>query len=439
MDILQYILALLVTLGILITFHEFGHFIIARWCGVKVLRFSVGFGRPLWSRTDSKGTEFALAAIPLGGYVKMLDEREGPVPDAELSQAFSRQPPWRRIAIAFGGPLANFLLAIVVYWALFVAGTTEPVPIVGPVAAETPAWEAGLRGGEEIVAVDGNVTQSWMEINMALAGRMGDSGEIAMTVQPADGGAQRVHHLPIERWHRGADQPDLIGSLGLRPILPAVAGNVLPDGPAARAGMRDGDRILAVDGEPIESWSDWVAHIRAAPGEVLTFNIEREGRQHSLNVPIEAQSADAAVGYIGVAPLLREIRYSLPGALVPSLHETWSKTLLTLDLLKKMVQGSVSTKTLGGPILIAQVTGDSASAGLGHYLAVLALLSISLGVLNLLPIPILDGGHILFYTVEMIIRRPVPDVVQAWGVQLGLLLVVGMMILVFYNDITRLL
>jgi regulator of sigma E protease len=435
MDILQYILALLVTLGILVTFHEFGHYLIARWCGVKVLRFSVGFGRPLLMWRSKGGTEFTVAAIPLGGYVRMLDEREGDVPESELSQAFNRQPPSRRIAIALGGPVANFLLAVVVYWALFVMGTTEIVPAIDQVEPGTPAYAAGLRGGEEIVAVDGRPTASWMQVNMALAGRLGDSGEIQIEARRPGGERRAVYRLEVARWHRGAAEPDLLGSLGLRPTLPAVAGHVLPDSPAAGAGLRDGDWIRAIDGTPVRDWAEWVERIRAAPGEVLAMEVDRDGQRQTIDVAIAEQSGH---GFIGVAPLMREIRYSPLAAVGLSLRETWSKTLLTLDLLKKMVQGAVSTKTLGGPILIAQVTGDSAQAGLSHYLAVLALLSISLGVLNLLPIPILDGGHILFYTTEMIIGRPVPERMQVWGVQIGLLLVAGLMVMVFYNDITRL-
>jgi regulator of sigma E protease len=436
MDIVQYILALLVTLGILVTFHEFGHFVIARWCGVRVLRFSVGFGPPLWMRRDRRGTEYAVAAIPLGGYVKMLDEREGNVPEAELSEAFNHQPPWRRIAIALGGPAANFLLAVVVYWVFFVVGTTEIVPMVDQVEPGTPAYQAGLRGGEEIIAVDGTETASWMQINMALAARLGDTGRLQLASRLPGGERQQVHEIPIQRWHRGVGEPDLLGSLGLRPVLPAVAGDILPDSPAERAGLQQNDRILAVDGESVRDWMEWVSHIRAAPGQDLAMEIERGGVRQTVSVRVGEQADD--VGYIGVTPLMRDISYSPLRAVQASLRETWSKTLLTLDLLKKMVQGAVSTKTLGGPILIAQVTGDSAQAGLAQYLAVLALLSISLGVLNLLPIPILDGGHILFYTAEMIIGRPIPERVQVWGVQLGLLLVVGLMIMVFYNDIMRL-
>jgi regulator of sigma E protease len=436
MDILQYILALLVTLGILVTFHEFGHYLIARLCGVQVLRFSVGFGRPLVSWFDRRGTEWAIAAIPLGGYVKMLDEREGPVPEAERRRAFNAQSPSRRIAIALGGPVANFLLAIIVYWVFFVVGTTEPVPAVGAVAPDTPAYAAGMRGGEEIVAIDGQPTPSWIEVSMALAARLGDTGTVTLETRRFGGEQRHRHVLTINNWHRGEAQPDLLGSLGLRPSLPAVAGEVLPDSPASTAGLQPGDRIVAIDGEPVADWIDWVQRIRAAPGQQLAMEVERDGGVQVLPVTIGVQSGD--VGYIGVAPLMREIRYSPLDAIGRALRETWSKTVLTLDLLKKMVQGAVSTKTLGGPIMIAQVTGDSAQAGIAQYLGVLALLSISLGVLNLLPIPILDGGHILFYTAELVIGKPIPERVQIWGVQIGLLLVVGLMVMVFYNDITRL-
>jgi regulator of sigma E protease len=441
MQIVQYVFALIVTLGVLVTVHELGHFLVARWSGAKVVRFSIGFGPSLFSRFDRRGTEFVVAAIPIGGYVKILDEREGEVAPHEVAKTFNRLSPTWRIAFALGGPVANFLLAIAIYWALFVAGSTDVVPIIDEPSPETPAFAAGLRGGDEIVSVDGAPTQSWAEISMALASRLGDSGSIS--IESREPGADRTdqHRMVIANWQRGADEPELFRSLGMVPTLTPILGTILDDGPAKAAGLQTWDRVLSVDGKPIEQWGDWVDVLRASPGKSLTIEFERDGmRDTVLLTPSERTGADGnPYGYVGVAPLMREVKYGVFAAIPMSLHETASKTMMTLDLMKKMVTGLVSTRNLSGPITIAKVAGDSArSGGWESFLRVLALLSISLGVLNLLPIPILDGGHIMFCLAEIVIRKPVPDRVQAWGMQIGLAIVGGMMLLAFYNDITRL-
>lgn len=442
-EFLQYPLALLVTLGVLVTFHELGHFVVARWSGVRVLRFSVGFGKPIWSRFDRHGTEFAIAAIPLGGYVRMLDEREPGVVEAERRPgdvSHTDLSVWWRIAIAAAGPLANFLLAAVVYWFLFVVGTTTVAPMLGSVPADTPAANAGLEPGEEIVAVDGEATRSWQEVAMALAARLGETGEIVLTTRNPGAAQTREARLPVGDWHRGVDEPDLLGSLGIEPGLPAVLGRILPDSPAERAGLQPFDAVLAVDGEPVADWSEWVEAVQQAPERALQVSLRRDGRPLTLTVRPQAQSAGdgSRMGYVGVAPHMNEIRHGLLGAIPRGLSETWDKTALTLGLLKKMVTGDVSMKNLSGPITIAKVAGDSARSGWRYFLGVLALLSISLGVLNLMPIPILDGGHILFYAVEAVTGRPVPEHAQAVGTQIGLFMVAGLMILALYNDISRL-
>ena len=441
-DVLLYPLALIVTLGVLVTFHELGHFVVARLSGVRVVRFSVGFGKPIWSKFDSRGTEFAVAAIPLGGYVRMLDEREPGVVKFEPRPgdvSYNDLSVWWRIAIASAGPLANFLLAIIVYWAVFVVGTVTPVPMLGAVPEASPAAEAGLVAGEEIVAVDGDLTRSWQEVNMALAGRLGDTGEIVLSTRVPGAAEVSDARLAVRDWHQGVDEPDLLGSLGLEPALPALVGEVLPDGPAARAGLERLDRVVAVDGKPVESWIEWVQIVQQAPGRALSVEVERDGQRMTFTLRPEAQQAGASeIGYVGVAPYTNDIRYGAFEAVPRSMAETWDKTALTLGLLKKMVTGDVSMKNLSGPITIAKVAGDSARSGWRFYLSVLALLSISLGVLNLLPIPILDGGHILFCAAEAATGRPVSERTQAVGTQIGLFLVAGLMILALYNDIARL-
>jgi regulator of sigma E protease len=441
-EFLQYPLALLVTLGVLVTFHELGHYVVARWSGVRIVRFSVGFGRPIWSRMDRHGTEWAVAAIPLGGYVRMLDEREPGTVEAEARPgdvSYNDLSVGWRAAIAAAGPLANFLLAVVVYWFLFVVGNTTIAPMLGSVPEGSPADRAGLTPGLEIVSVDGESARSWQQVTMALAGRLGDSGAIELGVRrPGADTADRAS-LAIDDWHRGVDEPDLLESLGIEPALPPVLGDILPDSPAERAGLRRYDRVVAVDGEPQESWSDWVDTVQAAPERSLTVTVDRDGRRLDLTVRPEARDAGAgSTGYVGVAPHLNEIRYGPLAALPMGVAEMWDKTALTLGLLKKMVTGDVSMKNLSGPITIAKVAGDSARSGWTYFLGVLALLSISLGVLNLLPIPILDGGHLLFCAAEAATGRPVSERVQILGTQIGLFLVAGLMVLALYNDISRL-
>ena len=440
MQIMQYVLALIGTLAVLVTVHELGHFLVARIAGAKVVRFSIGFGPVLFSRFDRRGTEYALAAVPLGGYVRILDEREGDVAPEDADKTFNRLSPWWRIAFALGGPVANFLLAIVLYWGLFVAGTTDVIPIIAEPAADTPAFLAGLRGGEEIVSVDKAQTQSWAEVSMALAARLGDSGVIAVESRQPGATAVTAHRLTIADWQRGVDEPELFRSLGLVPTLPAIFGTVLEDGPAYTAGLRSWDRVVAVDGQPIAQWADWVDLVRKSADQDLTIDIERDSAPQRIVLKPASRAADDGnhYGYVGVAPLFREVEYGAFAAIPMGLRETASKTVMTLDLMKKMVTGLVSARNLSGPITIAKVAGDSARSGWESFLRVLALLSISLGVLNLLPIPILDGGHVMFCLAEIVIRRPVPDRVQAWGMQIGIALVGCMMLLAFYNDLTRL-
>ena len=442
MDFLLYPLALIVTLGVLVTFHELGHFVLARRSGVRVVRFSVGFGRPIWMRRDRHGTEFVIALIPLGGYVRMLDEREpGAIEVARRpgDVSFNDLSVWWRMAIAFGGPVANFILAVVVYWVLFVAGTTTLAPMLGAPAEDSPVALAGIPAGWEVAAVDGTLTPGWQQVTMALAGRLGDSGSIALDVRRPGSSLEQRYELSISNWHRGEDEPDLLASLGIEPALPPVIGEVLPDGPASRAGFRTWDRVMAVDGEGIDTWAQWVEAVQQAPERTLRVAVDRDGSIVELAVLPDARSADETqIGYVGLAPYTNEIRYGPIEAVARSLHETGDKTLLTLGLLRKMVTGDVSMKNLSGPITIAKVAGDSARSGWRFFFSVLALLSISLGVLNLLPIPILDGGHILFCAIEAATGRPVSESAQAIGTQVGLFLVAGLMILALYNDISRL-
>ena len=440
MAILQMILSLLVTLGILVTVHELGHFIVARYCGVRVLRFSVGMGPVLFSRRDRSDTEFAISALPIGGYVRMLDDADGAAARAAPEETLSSKTPLQRIAIALGGPIANFLLAIAVYWLVFVTGHSGFAPVTAEAPAGSPAAQAGMVAELEIIAVDGRDTQTWQAVNLALVERLGETGSIRLDARLLDGGSVRRYELPIERWLVDAEEPDTLGALGLVPGFPVVLGKVLADGAAQRAGFKVGDRVLAVDGVEVDRWSDWLEIVKQAPGERLTVDVRREGRAHTLTLVPDVVEDDEGgqYGYVGTGALHRTMRLSALDALPRAIEETWAKTALTLDILKKMVVGMVSTRNLSGPITIAKVAGDSAESGVETFLKFLALLSVSLGVLNLLPIPVLDGGHVLFHIVELVKGSPVPERVQVMGVQVGIFIVASMMLLAFYNDLTRL-
>jgi regulator of sigma E protease len=477
-EFVQTVLALIVTISILVTIHEFGHYWVARLCNVHVLRFSVGFGKPFFMRRGPapdyapgevldedgnplpiqtrsneplEGTEFAIAAIPLGGYVKMLDEREGYVPDDQLHLAFNRKSVWQRIAIVSAGPIANFLLAIAAYWLLFVSGVTGIVPLLGDISAESRAGQAGLKAGQEIVAVDGVDARTWSEVNMRLFERLGESGEIVFTVREAGSyDALSDYAVPIEDWLSDQDEPAPARDLGLTlhaPEIPAVIGGVTDDGRAKAAGLAPGDQVMRAGGEPVSDWNQLVDIIQAHPETNLQLVVQRGDSEQTLNITPAAIERDGrSVGFIGAsvetvtfpAEMQREITYPIYYAWIPALEKTWEVTAFTLESIKKMIVGAISPKNLSGPITIAQVANATAESGLESFIGFIALLSISLGVINLLPIPVLDGGHLLYYFIELVAGRPVPERVQVWGLQAGMFLIMSIMILAFYNDLTRL-
>ncbi|WP_282345853.1 sigma E protease regulator RseP [Pseudomonas sp. PS01301] len=449
MSALYMIIGTLVALGVLVTFHEFGHFWVARRCGVKVLRFSVGFGTPLLRWHDRQGTEFVVAAIPLGGYVKMLDEREGEVPVDQADQSFNRKSVRQRIAIVAAGPAANFLLALVFFWLLAMLGTQQLKPVVGSVEPGSIAATAGLMAGEEIVAVDGESTAGWAAVNLQMVRRLGETGSLQLTVREPGSGAETTRSLALSQWLQGSEEPDPIRSLGIRPWRPAlepILAELDPNGPAQSAGLRNGDRLLALDGQPLGDWQQVVDLVRQRPDSRIVLRVERDNAQLDVPVNLVSKGEGKATGYLGagVKPvewppqMLREVSYGPLDAVVEGARRTWTMSVLTLDSLKKMLFGELSVKNLSGPITIAKVAGASAQSGFGDFLNFLAYLSISLGVLNLLPIPVLDGGHLLFYLIEWVRGRPVSDRVQGWGIQIGISLVVGVMLLALINDLGRL-
>jgi len=449
MQIIQTLLALALTLGILVTLHEYGHFWVARRCGVKVLRFSVGFGKPLFSWYDRHGTEFAIAAIPLGGYVKMLDEREGPVPEELRDQAFTAKPPSRRIAIAAAGPIANFLFAIFAYWVLGVVGVTHIAPIVGDVVEKSVAERVGLQNGMELHAVDGHRVSSWRDVNMRILERAGEQGEITLDV--SSGGAKGVVSGELGGWGLSEDTPNPLAEFGItpwRPDVPAILGQISDGGAAQAAGLQAGDRILAVNDLPVSDWFDLVEFIRDAPEQTLALTVERAGSERAMQITPGAKKLDngETIGFVGAGveavswpdSVMRDVRYGPLAAIPIALDETWADTRLTLVAIKKMVTGLLSPSNLSGPITIARVAEASVSSGFEDFVRFLAYLSVSLGILNLLPVPVLDGGHIVYYTIEAIRRKPLSDETQALGLRIGMAMILTLMVFALYNDLMRL-
>ncbi len=444
--------AFVFALGILIVVHEYGHYLIARWCGVKVLRFSVGFGKALITRRRGPdNTEWTLAAFPLGGYVKMLDEREAPVEPHELHRAFNRQPVGKRFAIVLAGPVANFLLAIALYWGLYSYGTQELRPLLGKPVAQSVAERAGFADGELVTAVAGQKTETWQELRWQLLQHALDKAPVKIEVVNARNELSE-RSLDLSDVSTENLEGDLLSQLGLRlfrPDLPAIIGKLSADGVAERAGLVVGDRLTVVDGKPIEHWMDVVTAIRAAADREIEIEFRRADETRSARLtPTEVEENGRRIGRIGIGPqetdfdrsrLMTTVSYSLIDALSKAVHTTWETSTFSLSILGRMVTGDVSWKNLSGPVTIADYAGQSARLGLTYYLKFLALISISLGVLNLLPIPILDGGHLMYYIVEIIKGGPVSEKVMEIGQQIGLALLVMLMAFAFYNDINRLL
>jgi regulator of sigma E protease len=455
------IIALLVTLGILVTIHEFGHFWVARRCGVKVLRFSIGFGKAVKTWHGKDGTEYVIAPIPLGGYVKMLGQEDtradagSSVAEEDRHMAFNFKPLWQRFAIVAAGPLANFLLAIFVFWLINVTyGLKGIAPVLAGVTADSPAFEAGLRAGDEIVAVDGVRTDIWQQVTMQLLNRLGETGELTISAIPAGMNDVYDFTIPLINWEARTAEPNPMGSLGLVQYeIPPVIDSLVDGGRAQQSGMLPGDLVVSANGQSVSGWGSWVEIVRQSPELPLDVVVQRGTASVELIVVPEMLIVDGSnvIGSIGArvqpydlfgnlpAEMRREVSYNPITAIGPALKETWDKSVFVLDSIKKMIIGLISVKNINGPITIAQVAGETASYGLEVYLGFLAILSISLGVLNLLPIPVLDGGHLLYYTIEAIIRRPVPERIQLVGLQLGLLIIGGIMMLAIYNDVSRLL
>ncbi len=445
MDVLWSIAGFLVAIGVLVAFHEFGHYWVARRCGVKVLRFSIGFGKPLLTRRAADGTEWVLSAIPLGGYVKMLDSREGEVADAERHLAFDQQPVSRRALIVAAGPAFNFILAIAFYWLIFVVGVEGMRPVIAAPAEASIAARADLQAGDEIVRLGGREIPTWEVLHTELIDQALDGNPVLLDVRTANGDQRQV---TLALQDARIDPTHLFADLGLRPYdppIPAVLEAVMPGEAADQAGLHAGDRLLRANGEAIASWQSWALWVRERPGAIVQLDFEREGRLMTRDVIIGRIETQGRFGAsVTVSPemwqdLRAEHRRGPVDAVAAAVARTWQMSALTLKMMGRMVTGDVSVKNISGPIQIAQVAGFSAQVGVVSFLSFLAIVSISLGVLNLLPVPMLDGGHLLYYAVEAVKGSPVSDQTMEMGARVGLLMLAGLMSLAFYNDIARLL
>ena len=446
-----YLAAFTVVLGVLVVVHELGHYLAARYCGVKVLRFSLGFGRTIFQRNYGVDrTEWALALFPLGGYVKMLDEREAPVEPAELHRAFNRQSVGKRSLIVAAGPLANFVLAIFLYWAVFMHGSDELLPVLGPPPANSPAAMVGLNNGEQVRAVDGEAVATWDDLRWLLLQKAADREFVDLEVINEQQEIA-VRRLPLAAAGEQGWEGDALERLGLvfyRPKIAPRLGRLVDGGPAAQAGMRVGDLVVAVDGGAISNWPDFVMKVRDSAGRSLGVEVERDGHRFVVDVvPDMVFERGRSVGKIGVAvaeskEMRREIRvfvsYGFFEAGRKAVVETWDKSIFTLKMMGKMLTGEVSWRNLSGPVTIADYAGQSARLGLDYYLKFMALVSISLGVLNLLPIPVLDGGHLLYHMIEVVRRRPRSERAMEAGQRIGLTFLFVLMAFAFFNDINRL-
>lgn len=450
MSVLQSIFSFIVAIAILVTIHEFGHFWVARKLGVKVLRFSVGFGKPLWSKIGADETEYQVAAIPLGGYVKMADEREGNVAEEDLPRAFNRQSVWKRFAIVAAGPIANFLFAIVAFACMYMVGVNGVKPIIGKVAEDSIAMQVGIQEDDLITSINGQAVVSWQTASITMVSQALETGVIEVATT-GNNGSQDTHQIDLSDSRKLLGDEMLLDYLGIqpwRPTLDATIGALSPNGAATRAGIKTGDQVISAAGEQVADWSAYVDIIRASPDQEIEVVVRRESQTITLQVtPEGVVEQGTMVGKIGAGPKIDpnaydrvrvKEKFGFFSSIGKGVEQTWNLTTLTVRVLTKLVTGQASTKNISGPISIAEYAGVSAAIGLAAFLGFLAMISVSLGILNLLPIPILDGGHLMFYLIEMIKGSPVSAAFEAAGQRLGIAMLGGLMFLAFYNDLSRL-
>ncbi len=446
--ILWNLLFFLIALGILITIHEFGHFWVARKCQVKVERFSIGFGKALFNKKGQDGTEYTLAMIPLGGYVKMLDERVDDVPEKLKAHAFNNRPLWQRTAIVAAGPIANFLFAIFAYWLVLMIGVPSVKPVIGEVTPSSIASEAGLISQMELTEVSGIKTNNWEAVNLQFISHIGED-KMTITVKPNMHAAYNKEYvLDISQWRFDPENESALRTLGIVPFMPEITKEIamVSKGSAAdNAGMNVGDELVEINGHEINAWEDAVDHIRDNPNTTLPLTVKRQGALIDLTLTPDLQ-ATSNTGYAGIAPKIEDwpdnyqfiLQYGPLAAIPAALEKTWQMVVLTAEMVKKLITGDVAVKNLSGPISIAKGAGMTADYGLVYFLSFLALISVNLGIMNLIPLPVLDGGHLLFFAIEAITRRPVSERVQEMGYRLGTAVIVVLMVVALFNDFSRL-
>ena len=449
LSVLWNLAAFIIALGVLITVHEFGHFWVARRCGIRVERFSIGFGKALWRRFDKQGTEFIIALIPLGGYVKMLDERVEPVAPEMRHSAFNNKTVGQRAAVIAAGPIANFLFAIFAYWLVFIIGVPGVRPVVGDITPNSIAAQAQIAKGTELKAIDGIETPDWDAVRMALVAKIGDRQTI-VTVAPFGTNQRQDKILDLQHWAFEPDKQDPVASLGIQPRsaqIDTVLAEVQSDSAAQKAGLQAGDRIVKVDGQPLTQWMTFVNLVRDNPGKALALEIERQGSVLPLTLTPDAKTVKGkAEGFAGVVPKVIPLpeeyktvrQYGPFAAIAEATDKTWQLMSLTVRMLGKLITGDVKLNNLSGPISIAQGAGMSAEFGLIYYLMFLALISVNLGIINLFPLPVLDGGHLLFLAIEKLKGGPVSERVQDFSYRIGSILLVLLMGLALFNDFSRL-
>lgn len=456
-DFLWNLGSFIIALGILIAAHEYGHFWVARRCGVKVERFSIGFGKAIWRKVGKDGTEYVVAMIPLGGYVKMLDERVDDVPEALKDQAFNRKNVWQRIAIVAAGPLANFIFAIFALYAMYLIGVPSVKPIIDATRIDSPAAQIQINEPMLITSVEGRPVRNWEEVTYAFVGQIGDP-KIDMTLVPLAGSSQLLdgelgqpYRLDTRNWVFDPDKESPISSLGLdifRPEITPVLGLVSPDGAASNAGIEVGDTLVAVDGRAYTEWDEFVTNIKSSANKMVSITVRRDGEQLTFDVtPSERKDEQGRIeGVIGVAPTQADwpenaklqLEYGVVDSFGVAVDKTWQLISVSFKMIGKLVTGDLSVKNLSGPISIAQGAGSSANYGLVYFLGFLALISVNLGIINLLPLPVLDGGHLLYYFIEVITGRPVPEKVQEIGFRFGAAMLLMLMSVALFNDFSRL-
>ncbi len=450
LDLIWNMGAFVVALGILIAVHEYGHYWVARRCGVYVERFSIGFGKSLWKKTASNGTEFSLAIIPLGGYVKMLDERVEPVPEERRHEAFNNKKLWQRSAIVAAGPFANFIFALFAYWAIFVIGVPAVKPVIGDVAPHSIAADAGITSGMELTSVSGIKTADWESVTLGIVSRIGENDLLISAYSP-ETNRSKDFTLDLSTWAFNPEFDSPLGTLGLSPYRPAILlelGMISEGGAAERAGLKVGDLLLTLNGQEIDDWQYVVDMIQSNPEQSIAVTVERNDERLELSLLPDAREGveGELMGFAGIAPsseawpdgYLIDIQYGPIEAVAKAGERTWNMVSLTFEMVKKLIVGDVALNNLSGPISIAKGAGTTAEYGLVSFLGFLALISVNLGIVNLLPLPVLDGGHLMFFAIEGITRRPVSERVQEVGYRIGSVLLMALMAVALFNDFTRL-